>query len=57
VILRCQKQIYYWGSVSMFASPQLSISIEKKYYNNNNNNKNINLNIEKNGKHRKIFLD
>jgi len=42
----------------MFASPQLSISIEKKYYNNNNNNnKNINPNIEKNGKHRKIFLD
>ena len=43
----------------MFASSQLSISIEKKYYNNNNNNnnKNINPNIEKNGKHRKIFLD
>jgi len=42
----------------MFASPPVT-SIEKKYYNNsnNNNNKNINLSIEKNGKHRKIFLD
>jgi len=42
----------------MFASPLLFTSIEKKYYNNsNNNNKNINISIEKNGKHRKIFLD